>query len=74
MEAFSNNNTEFPADNVKNIIAEGEYVVVESTGKSETKTEISNSPAYCDIYRIKDEKIQELTTYVVDTALNSEAH
>ena len=24
--------------------------------------------------RIKDEKIQELTTYVVDTALNSEAH
>ena len=52
----------FPTTNVKNIIAEGEFVVVESTGK-----DISNS--FCDIYRFRDEKIQELTTYIIDTSL-----
>lgn len=59
----------FSADNVKNIIAEGEFVVVENTGKAETKTEISNSPAYCDIYRFKNGKIHEVTTYAVDTSV-----
>lgn len=64
---------------VKNIIAEGDYVVVESSGnnyssfvKKDTK-EKQCSPAYCDVYRFKNGKIQELTTYIVDTASNSES-
>ncbi len=35
-----------------------------------TKTGELNSPAYCDVYRLKGGKIEELTTYVVDTTLN----
>jgi len=48
--------------NITNIIAEEDYVVVESTGKPYT-------PSYCDIYRVREDKIQSLTTYVVDTSL-----
>ncbi len=58
----------FPDIEIKNIIAEGDYVVVESI--SNTQTGKLNNPAYCDIYRLKDGKIQELTTYVVDTSSN----
>jgi len=57
--------------NVKNVIAEGDYVVIES--RDETNSRISFSPAFCDVYRIKNGKIQELTTYVVDTTLNNES-
>jgi uncharacterized protein len=49
--------------NVQKIIAEGDFVVVESFGKY-------TSSAYCDIYHIKNGKINELTTFIVDTSLN----
>ena len=58
----------FPDITVKNIIAEGDYVVVESTGNA--KTGESYNPSYCDVYHLKDEKIQELTTYIVDVTSN----
>lgn len=66
----------FPLITVRNIIAEGDYVVVESAGKQGTseqaigKTGEQNNPSYCDVYLIKDGKVKELTTYVVDTSLN----
>jgi ketosteroid isomerase-like protein len=61
----------FISSNIKNIIAEGEYVVVESSSnKGQTKN--SNKPAYCDIYRLKDGKICELTSYIVDTSSTNE--
>ncbi len=50
-------------ENIKNIVAESEFVVVESAGKN-------NNSCNCDIYKIKDGKIEELTTYIVDTSLN----
>ena len=53
---------------IKNIIAEGEFVVVESSGEQGSQFK----PSYCDIYRIKNGKILELTTYIVDTTLNNE--
>ena len=56
----------YPVITIKNIIIEGEYVIVESTGKAVTKDGKPYNPAYCDIYRLKDGKIQELTTYVVE--------
>ena len=53
----------FPSSNVKNIIAEGEFVVVESNGGN-----FNNS--FCDIYRLKEKKILELTSYIIDTSIN----
>lgn len=54
---------------IKNIISEGEYVVVESSSNNE-QIEKSTIPAYCDIYRLRDGKICELTSYIVDTTSN----
>ncbi len=57
----------FSFSRIKNIISKGNYVVVESTGE-----DAANNPAYCDIYYFKNGKINELTTYIIDTALSSE--
>jgi ketosteroid isomerase-like protein len=51
----------FNLSKIKNIVAEGEFVVVESTGKT-------TGNYFCDIYQIKYDKIQELTSYIVDTS------
>ena len=51
----------FNTSKIKNIVAEGEFVVVESTGKT-------TGNYFCDIYQIKYDKIQELTSYIVDTS------
>jgi uncharacterized protein len=51
----------FSRINILKIIAEGDFVVVESSGR------YSNS-AYCDIYHLKNGKINELTTFIVDTS------
>lgn len=58
----------FPASCVKNIIAEEEYVVVESIEKNISIYEEIINRAYCDIYYFKNGKINELTTYIIDTA------
>lgn len=62
----------FSSSKIKNIISDREFVVVESTGQASVRTEYSNGPAYCDIYRIEDGKICELTTYIIDTTSNNE--
>ncbi len=51
----------FSSNKIKNIVAEGEFVVVESSGKMAGNY-------FCDIYQLKDEKIQGLTSYIVDTS------
>lgn len=53
---------------IKNIIAEGDHVVVESSGKATTKTGKPYNNTYCEIYRFSNDKIQEVTIYL-DTAL-----
>ena len=58
----------FPDIVIKNIIAEGNYVVVESMGND--KTGGSYNTSYCDVYYFKNKKIHELTTYIVDITLN----
>lgn len=50
---------------IKNVVAEGDYVVVESHGNAGVKT---SNPSYCDVYHIINGKIKELTTYIVDIA------
>jgi ketosteroid isomerase-like protein len=60
----------FPLITIKNIVAEGNYVVVESTGQAKTKNGNPYNQTYCDVFRFKDEKLQEITTYL-DTALSN---
>ena len=62
----------FTSSQIKNIISEGEFVVVESTGSTSCKNINQVSPLYCDIYRVTNGKLCELTTYIIDTALNNE--
>jgi len=52
------------------IIAEGDYVVVESRGRVTVKSGKPYNNNYCFIYRIADGKIREITEYL-DTELVS---
>ena len=60
----------FSSSTIKNIISEGEFVVVESTVTREEKLDKTKFLAYCDIYTIKNNKINKLTSYLVDTSTN----
>jgi ketosteroid isomerase-like protein len=62
----------YPVITIKNMVAEGNYVVVESTGDAKTKTGKPYNQTYCDVFRFEHGKLQEITTYL-DTALSNEA-
>jgi len=62
----------FPVITIKNIVAEGNYVVVESTEKAKTKNGKPYNQTYCDVFQFSGEKLLEITTYL-DTALSNEA-
>jgi uncharacterized protein len=57
----------FPDVNVNHVIAEGDSVVVESTGKANRRAGGTYKASYCDVYRFKNGKINEFTTYVIET-------
>jgi uncharacterized protein len=61
----------FPDITIKNIVADGNCVVIESTGKAKTKSGKPYNQTYCDVFHFRNEKIQEITTYL-DTALSNE--
>jgi len=61
----------FPVITIKNIVAEGDYVVIESTGKAKTRNGKPYNQIYCDVFRFKDGTLFEITTYL-DTALSNE--
>lgn len=52
----------------ENIIAEGDFVVMQSRGQSKTRSGASYNNTYCQVFRIGNGKIQELTEYL-DTEL-----
>lgn len=56
---------------IKNIIAEGDHVVVESSGQARTRSGRTYNNTYCEIYRFSNGKIEEVTLYL-DTALIEE--
>ncbi len=62
----------FPVITIKNVVAEGNCVVVESTGKATTKSGKSYNQTYCDVFKFNNENLQEITTYL-DTALSDKA-
>ena len=59
----------YPVITIKNIIAEENFVVIESTGKAKTKSGQPYNQHYCDIFKFENERLQEITTYL-DTALS----
>jgi limonene-1,2-epoxide hydrolase len=54
---------------IKNIIAEGDFVVVEGSCIANNRSNRIN-PSFCEIYLIQDGKIKELTSYIVDISAN----
>ena len=53
---------------IKNLIAEGEYVVVESSGRVVTTAGKTYNNTYCEVLRFVDGELKEVTVYL-DTAL-----
>jgi uncharacterized protein len=51
-----------------NFIAEGDFVAMQARGKSTTKTGKSYNNTYCQVFRIVNGKVQQVTEYL-DTEL-----
>ena len=47
-----------------NFIAEGDYVVMQANGKSNTKTGGTYNNSYCQVFRLANGKVQEVTEYL----------
>lgn len=56
----------------ENVIAEGDFVVVQSHGKSMTRKGVAYNNTYCQVFRIASGKIKEVTEYL-DTELVTRA-
>ena len=55
-----------------NFIADGDYVAVQAHGKATTKAGKPYNNTYCQVYRITDGKVREVTEYL-DTELVTSA-
>ena len=55
-----------------NFIADGEYVAMQARGKATTKSGKSYNNTYCQVFRIVNGKVQEVTEYL-DTELVTSA-
>lgn len=55
---------------IDNVIAEGDFVVVQSRGRAETKHGRTYNNTYCHVFRVRDGKIAEVMEYL-DTELAS---
>jgi ketosteroid isomerase-like protein len=55
-----------------NLIAEGDFVVVQSHGRSSTRKGVAYNNTYCQVFRIAGGKIHEATEYL-DTELVTRA-
>jgi uncharacterized protein len=61
----------YPVITIKNVVVEGDYVVIEATGKATTRSGKPYDQTYCDVFRFKDDTLVEITTYL-NTALSNE--
>ncbi len=55
---------------IENIVAENEFVVVQSHGEAQTIDSRPYNNTYCHVFKLRDGKIQEVTEYL-DTALTT---
>ena len=58
----------FITNTILNTVAEGDYVVLQTQGKSQTKTGKSYNNTYCLVIQLQNSKIQQITEYL-DTEL-----
>jgi uncharacterized protein len=56
---------------IENVVAEGDFVVVQLRGSAETKDGRPYNNTYCHVFKLRDGKIAEVTEYF-DTALTAE--
>jgi ketosteroid isomerase-like protein len=56
----------------ENLIAEGDYVVMQARGNSRTKAGGTYNNTYCQVFRLANGKVQEVTEYL-DTELVTKA-
>jgi ketosteroid isomerase-like protein len=49
---------------IDNLIAEGDYVVMQSRGQSKTKAGKTYNNTYCHVFRLAEGKVQELVEYL----------
>jgi ketosteroid isomerase-like protein len=56
----------------ENFIADGDYVAMQARGKSNTKSGGTYNNTYCQVFRIANGKVQEVTEYL-DTELVTKA-
>jgi hypothetical protein len=56
----------------ENFIAEGDYVAMQARGKSNTKSGGTYNNIYCQVFRLANGKVQEVTEYL-DTELVTKA-
>jgi ketosteroid isomerase-like protein len=56
----------------ENFIADGDYVAMQARGKSNTKSGGTYNNTYCQVFRIANSKVQEVTEYL-DTELVTKA-
>jgi len=49
---------------LENLIAEGDYVVLQARAKTTTKAGIPYNNTYCHVFRIANNKVQEWTEYL----------
>lgn len=57
---------------IDNLVADGDFVVVQSHGRSATRNGVAYNNTYCQVFRINDGKIREATEYL-DTELVTRA-
>ncbi|UKJ07663.1 nuclear transport factor 2 family protein [Solitalea lacus] len=60
--------SEPPIINVRNVIAEGDMVMAEGFMSMKKKDGSTFNADFCDIYKLKEGKIKELNSYVVEQA------
>jgi ketosteroid isomerase-like protein len=57
---------------IDNLIAEGDFVAMQGRGKSNTKAGGTYNNTYCQVFRVANGKVQEVTEYL-DTELVTKA-
>jgi ketosteroid isomerase-like protein len=49
---------------IDNLIAEGDYVAMQARGKSNTKSGGTYNNTYCQVFKLNNGKVQEVTEYL----------
>jgi ketosteroid isomerase-like protein len=73
MSSMSKENKDTPAFTVDAVFGEGEFVAAHGPMKMKDKEGKLGSYRYCDIYRFRNGKIAEQTSYVVKTEAQTKA-